>query len=152
MLARVDGPDGRLVGVHRTYLRRDGCGQWQRRDRATFGPIAGGAVRLASVAETLMVGAGIETCLAAMQATKLPAWAALSTSGLVALILPPIVRTVIILADHDVSGADERAARNAAARWRARPAGVHLHVCASRRRRKRRLACRRRRGVPCCLA
>jgi len=29
-----------------------------------------------------MVGEGIETCLAAMQATGNPAWAALSTSGL----------------------------------------------------------------------
>ena len=44
-------------------------------------------------------------------------WAALSTAGLVSLILPPIVRTVVICADHDVNDAGERAARLAADRW-----------------------------------
>jgi hypothetical protein len=119
MVARVDNLDGKLIGVHRTWLERVSADQWHRRDRASLGPIGGGAARLAPAAETLMVGEGIETCLAAMQATAMPAWAALSTSGMVALMLPPIVRTVIILADHDRSGAGERAARDAAARWRA---------------------------------
>jgi putative DNA primase/helicase len=64
-----------------------------------------------------MVAEGIETCLATMQASLMPGWAALSTSGLVALVLPAIVRTVIILADHDPSGAGERAALTAAQRW-----------------------------------
>ena len=68
------------------------------------GSVGGGAVRLAPAQETLMVGEGIETCLAAMQATAMPAWAAVSTSGLKALVLPPTVRTIIILVDDDVSG------------------------------------------------
>jgi hypothetical protein len=82
-----------------------------------LGRAAGGAVRLVPAAETLLIGEGIETCLAAIQATAEPAWAALSTSGLVALALPPIVRTVVTLADHDANRAGERAARAAAARW-----------------------------------
>jgi hypothetical protein len=45
-----------------------------------------------------MIGEGIETCLAAMQAAGDPAWAALSTSGLRALDLPPNARDVIVLA------------------------------------------------------
>jgi putative DNA primase/helicase len=61
-----------------------------------------------------------------MQATAQPAWAALSTSGLVALILPAIVRAVIILADHDANGAGERAARTAAQRWLAEGRRVRL--------------------------
>jgi putative DNA primase/helicase len=117
MVARIDGVDGELIGVHRTWLDRDATGRWRRRDRAMLGRAASGAVRLAPAAETLMVAEGIETAMAAMTATAMPAWAALSTSGLVALRLPPIVRTVIILADNDVSGAGERAARAAAARW-----------------------------------
>jgi phage/plasmid primase-like uncharacterized protein len=66
-----------------------------------------------------MVGEGIETVLSAVQATGLAAWAALSTSGLVALVLPPLplAATVVILADNDRNGAGARAARSAAARW-----------------------------------
>jgi hypothetical protein len=61
-----------------------------------------------------MVGEGIETCLAAMQATGTPAWAALSTSGLRALELPKDVSEVIVLADGDEAG--ESAARDCASR------------------------------------
>ena len=126
MVARVNSLDGELLGAHRTWLTRDESGQWRRRDRASLGPVGGGAVRLAPAAETLLIGEGVETCLAAMQATGMPAWAALSTSGMVALVLPASVRTVIILADHDRSGAGERAARAAAQRWLAEGRRVRL--------------------------
>ena len=76
-----------------------------------LGPCRGGAVRLAAPVDVLMVGEGIETCLAAMQATGHAAWAALSTSGLRALDLPDEVRDVIVLADGDDPG--EAAARDA---------------------------------------
>jgi hypothetical protein len=115
-IARIDSLDAELIGISRTWLDRDAAGIWRRRDRAMLGRAAGGAVRLAPAAETLLIGEGIETCLAAMQATAQPAWAALSTSGLAALVLPPSVRVVIILADNDGNGAGERAARTAAAR------------------------------------
>jgi hypothetical protein len=117
IVARVDNIDGELSGIHRTWLDRDEGGRWRRRDRGSLGPISGGGVRLAPAANTMMVGEGIETTLTAMQACSLPGWAALSTSGMVALALPPIVRTVIILTDNDVNGAGERAARTAAQRW-----------------------------------
>jgi putative DNA primase/helicase len=127
MVARIDSPDGELIGVHRTWLARDTAGIWRRRDRRMLGRAAGGAARLAAPAgETLLVGEGIETCLAAMQATALPAWAALSTEGLKALILPAAARHVVILADHDRSGAGERAARAAAARWMAERRRVRI--------------------------
>jgi len=117
MVARVDSLDGELIGVHRTWIERGPDGMWWRRDRAMLGCAAGGAVRLAPAAETLLIAEGIETCLAPMQATGQPTWAALSTSGMIALELPPIVREVVILADHDRSGAGERAAHTAAQRW-----------------------------------
>ena len=50
-----------------------------------------------------------------MQATGLPAWAALTTSGFHALDLPPEVKRITILSDGDEPGRD--AARVAAARW-----------------------------------
>jgi len=126
MVAQVVGLDGELTGVHRTWLHRDDRGEWCRRDRASLGPVGGGAVRLAPAAETLLVAEGIETALAAIQATAQAAWAALSTSGIVTLWLPPAVRMVIILADHDHSGAGERAAQAAAQRWLAEGRRVRI--------------------------
>ena len=76
-----------------------------------------------------MVGEGIETCLAAMQATGNPAWAALSIPGLRALELPRDVRDVIVLADGDEAG--EAAARDCASRWKREGA-----ACASPARRR----------------
>jgi putative DNA primase/helicase len=111
------GADDEAIAIHRTFLSRHG-GQKApvEPQKMMLGPCRGGAVRLAPVTiEPLMVGEGIETCLAAMQATGRPAWAALSTSGLRALDLPPKVREIIILADGDDAGAT--AAEHAALRW-----------------------------------
>ena len=80
-----------------------------------LGPCRGGAVRLGAPSSLLMVGEGIETCLAAIQATGHPAWAALSTSGLRSLELPEHINDVIVLADGDEPG--EAAARSCASRW-----------------------------------
>jgi phage/plasmid primase-like uncharacterized protein len=127
MLARIDSINGELIGVHRTYLRPDGSGKAEiEPSKAMFGRAAGGAVRLAAAAETLLVGEGIETALSAMQATGISAWAALSAGGIEKLLLPPLVRQVIILADHDANGRGEQAARTAAQRWMAEGRLVRL--------------------------
>ena len=108
------GSDGKPLAIHRTYLAHDGIGKAPvAPQKMMLGPCHGGAVRLAKPGDVLMVGEGIETCLAAMQATGHPAWAALSTSGLRALDLPGSVREVIVLADGDDPG--EAAARGACA-------------------------------------
>ena len=111
------GVDDAPLAIHRTFLARDGLGKAPvDPQKMMLGPCRGGAVRLAPAGDMLMVGEGIETCLAAMQATGHPAWAALSTSGLLALDLPPDVRDVIVLADGDDAG--KAAARGAALRWK----------------------------------
>jgi hypothetical protein len=84
--------------------------------RMMLGPCRGCAVKLAEPGKVLMVGLGIETCLAAMRSRGLPAWAALSTAGLLALDLPRRFRDVIVLADGDEAG--RAAARGAALRWK----------------------------------
>ncbi len=110
------GVDGEPIAVHRTFLRTEGRGKASVEPaRMMLGPCRGGAVRLSEPGEVLMVGEGIETCLAAMQATGHSAWAALSTSGLRTLDLPETVREVIVLADGDDAG--EAAAGNCAQRW-----------------------------------
>jgi putative DNA primase/helicase len=111
------GSDNTPLAVHRTFLARDGAGKAPvDPQKMMFGPCRGGAVRLTAPGDVLMVGEGIETCLAAMLATGHPAWAALSTSGLQALNLPGDVRDVIVLADGDDAG--EEAARDCARRWK----------------------------------
>jgi putative DNA primase/helicase len=100
MVALVtDGGAGNPIGIHRTFLDRDGNRKAPIEPaKMMLGPCRGGTVRLAQPGEALMVGEGIETCLAAMQATAQAAWAALSTSGLRNLDLPREVRDVIVLA------------------------------------------------------
>jgi putative DNA primase/helicase len=121
MVALVSrGPDDASLAVHRMFLSRDGSGKAPvNPEKMMLARCSGGAVHLAPVGGTLIVGEGIETTLSVQQATGLPGWAALSTSGLVALRLPglPLAQTVVIAADHDDPGLE--AAEKAAARWQA---------------------------------
>jgi putative DNA primase/helicase len=118
MVALVtQGETGSPIAIHRTFLARGGQGKAPvDPTKMMLGPCRGGVVRLAEPGDVLMVGEGIETCLAAMQATGNPAWAALSTSGLRSLDLPRDARDVIVLADGDEAG--EAAARDCALRWK----------------------------------
>ena len=111
------GATGSPIAVHRTFLARDGGGKAPVGPaKMMLGPCRGGAVRLGEPGAVLMVGEGIETCLAAMLATGNAAWAALSTSGLRSLDLPRDIRDVIVLADGDEPG--EAAAKECAQRWK----------------------------------
>ena len=119
------GSDDTPLAIHRTFLARDGSGKAPiYPQKMMLGPCRGGAVRLGVPGDVLMVGEGIETCLAAMLATGSPAWAALSTSGLRALNLLGDVREVIVLADGDDPG--EAAARDCALRWQHE--GRHVRI------------------------
>jgi hypothetical protein len=111
------GADYMPLAIHRTFLARDGSGKAPLNPaKMMLGPCRGGVVCLGEPGQVLMVGEGIETCLAAMQVSGHPTWAALSTSGLRALDLPLGIRDVIVLADGDVPG--EAAARDCASRWK----------------------------------
>ena len=111
------GPCGTPIAIHRTFLARDGAGKAPvNPQKMMLGPCRGGAVRLAEPNGALMIGEGIETCLAAMAASGKPAWSALSTSGLRSLDLPDAVRDVIVLADGDPPG--EAAALDCRRRWK----------------------------------
>jgi hypothetical protein len=116
MVALVEHVDHGPVAVHRTFLRWDGTGKaGLDPNKMTLGPCRGGAVRLALAGPILGVAEGIETALSYMQTTGIPTWAALSTSGIRTLILPPEVQEIIIAADADIPGI--RAAQAAARRW-----------------------------------
>jgi putative DNA primase/helicase len=63
MVALVSrGRDDAPLAIHRTFLSRDGAGKAAvEPQRMMLGPCRGGAVRLAPVGDTLMVGEGMET-------------------------------------------------------------------------------------------
>ena len=126
MVALVQrGPDGAPIAIHRTFLKPDGSGKAPvQKQKMMLGPCQGGAVRLADAGDWLGVGEGIETCLSVLQEVGKPVWAALSTSGLKALDLPPVVREVCLLADNDEAG--EQAAIFAGRRWQA--AGISARL------------------------
>ena len=76
-------PGREVVGLHRTFLRVDGRGKAPvSGNKLMLGKCAGGAVRLAPAGPELVLSEGIETGLSVQQATGLPVWATLSTSGL----------------------------------------------------------------------
>jgi DNA primase len=117
MLARVDGPDGAFVAVHRTWLRPDGHKADLVEPKMSLAPTRRGAVRLAAAGLEMAVGEGLETCLAFQQVTETATWCGLSGGGLRAIVLPPLplAATVHVLVDLDEAG--ERAAQIAADRF-----------------------------------
>jgi hypothetical protein len=114
MVAAVQGAG--LPAVHRTYLRPDGTGKADIEPaKAMLGATAGGAVRVTDGPSRLVVAEGIETALSlscGLLRTPATVWAALSTSGIRGLHLPPQVGRLTIAPDGDKAG---REAANALA-------------------------------------
>lgn len=134
LLGQVRDRSGEVIGLHRTYLVTEGNEVRKApiaKPKMMLGRIAGGAVRLASIGKDgrLALCEGIETGLAVMTACQdLPVWATLSTSGLEQVELPPAAQRVLILADHDASGAGLRAAEASARRLRAQGRDVAIAI------------------------
>jgi putative DNA primase/helicase len=133
MAAPVVNMAGELIGVHLTYLKKDGAGkadlpkEFQRECR---GVIRGGAIRLAEhdPDRPLAIGEGVETALAAAQIFDLPAWSAVFAGGLKTMELPPDVRSVIIAADNDVSGCGQKNTLAAYDRWASEGRTVQVKI------------------------
>lgn len=108
MIAPVTDKDGRIIGVHATYLTADAKDNAVGKDgklRRMYGEIAGGLVVLkpADLEQPFILGEGIETVLSAMEITGLPGAAAVSATNL-PKIDPPKCSEVIIVADADEAG------------------------------------------------
>lgn len=119
MVARVRGPSGKAMGLHRTYLRPDGMGKADLKSGAKMmlGACAKGAVRFGKDRPVMALAEGIETALSVGLAGRMAVWATLSTSGMKAVVLPPLpmAAVVIIAADNDPAGL--AAAREASQRF-----------------------------------
>ena len=102
-----------IGGIQRTFLSWTGKGKAQvekNEQKMSLGPTKGGVVRLAEPTEgkPLILGEGVETVLTVMEATGLPGWATLGTSGLVNLDCPTPSPKSSCLAEND-GGPNEKA-------------------------------------------
>ncbi|MDN0076008.1 toprim domain-containing protein [Crenobacter sp. SG2303] len=138
MLAAVTSPAGELVALHRVYLTPDGrkahpvdpaTGEALDAKKlltAREGAMRGAAVRLYEPeGGMLALAEGIETAIAVRLGSGLPCWAMVSAWGLEHTALPESATDVHIMADHDVSGTGQNAAKKLAKRlldeaWRVR--------------------------------
>jgi len=97
-------PDTTPCGVHVTFLNSQGGKAPVETVKRLYGSVRGGAVWLADPGEALAVAEGIESALSYQQITGTPTWAALSTSGLRAVVVPDHVGVIEVAADHDTPG------------------------------------------------
>jgi hypothetical protein len=102
------------VAIHRTALTADG----RKIDRKMFGPVAGSAIKLDAddaVTMGLVIGEGIETCLAARQIGFRPVWALGSAGAIAGFPVLSGIEALSLLEERDE--ANRRATEACAARW-----------------------------------
>ena len=112
MIACVTDLDGRITGVHRTWLDPDGFDHVRlgkapiETPRRAMGDLLGNAVRFGMADDDVLVaGEGIETMLSLRCALPtLPMAAALSANHLSAMALSPGLRRLYIARDADAAG------------------------------------------------
>ena len=110
LIASVRNGDGKLTGIHRTWLapELDPAGSGKApiaTPRRAMGDLLGRGVRFGQAGETMIAGEGIETMLSLRQILPaIPMIAALSAAHLAALQLPPVLRRLYIARDNDAAG------------------------------------------------
>jgi len=112
MIASVRDNDGKLTGVHRTWLDPTGSDKAPvATPRRAMGELLGNGVRLGEAETVMIAGEGIETVLSLRQILPaMPMIAALSGAHLAALQLPPTLRRLYIARDNDDAGRHAAAA------------------------------------------
>lgn len=101
--------NGKIVGVHRTYLAADGRSKANVSSaKKMLGACSGGHLRIDDYGPKLVIAEGIETALSVKKACPgLPVWAALSLGNMGAQV-PKAVTELILCADGD--NKDQKAA------------------------------------------
>ena len=124
LLAAVTDVDGRITGVHRTWLDRQRPAKAPLSDpRRSLGQLLGNGVRFGFVTDVLAAGEGIETMLALKSVLPdLPMIAALSANHLAALDLSPMLARLYVARDRDAAGQMAAARLHA----RGREAGIDV--------------------------
>ena len=136
MLALVTSAAGEELGVHQTFLLRDGSAKAPLGDKARLFTAGsrlgvGGGIWFGDVApeREFIVAEGIESLLSALRLLGAAAGcAALSEGGIRRLVLPPGVKKIRIFADHDIKGQGLAAAQAAKRRWTAEGRTVAISI------------------------
>ena len=114
LVAAVASVDNMLTGVQRTYLSESGMGKLAvAKPKLSLGRVAGGAIRLAPCAASLIACEGLEDGLTLQQELGRATWVAAGASMLPSMQFPDGVRQVAIGGDADDAG---RAATDKAAK------------------------------------
>jgi putative DNA primase/helicase len=112
ILARVSGPTGETVNLHRTFIDYAGMKLPIERPKRMMPhktPV-GCAVRLCPVSPRMGVAEGIENALSAWLLKGVPCWATTGTSFLEGFVIPAGVEELVIFGDNDKNFAGQRAA------------------------------------------
>lgn len=106
MIAAVTDLEGRITGVHRSWLSPDGAGKAPvDPPRKAMGDLLGNAVRFGDAKDVMAAGEGIETILSLRQALPtMPIVSALSAGHLAAILFPADLRRLYIVRDNDLAG------------------------------------------------
>lgn len=125
MIAKVSGPNGEGVNIHRTFLRNG-----VKAYRAMMpGELPDGcAIRLGEAGEHLAVAEGIETALAVTKRFGYVCWSLISTAGMVKFRPPPGVKALSIYADNDEKFGGQAAAYTLAHRLATMPNPIAVDV------------------------
>ena len=103
MLACIQGADGYVITLHRTYLNAGQKAPQREAKKVLSAGINSAAVRLFEATDELAIAEGIETALAVHLRTGKPVWAAISAGNMEKLWLPETVRRISIYADNDAN-------------------------------------------------
>ena len=130
-------PPSRVMGVHLTLLRPDGCGKaGTSHDKLMIGPSSGWPIMIAPINDLggLTIAEGVEDALSLHRATGLGAWAAGAANRLPKLagVMPLDAECVMIVVDDDAAGrrASGELARSLASR------GIEVIMLGSRTARR----------------
>lgn len=103
-------------GIHRTYLD----GHARKLGRRMLGRAHNAAVKLdcdADVTNSLTIGEGVETSLAARQLSLGPVWAVGSSGAIGAMPVLAGIEVLRVLAEHDANGANARSVAKVSEQW-----------------------------------
>jgi putative DNA primase/helicase len=130
MVAAIQDVDGRMCGLHETYLTQAGEKANVDPQRRVHGKMPEGcAIRLMPIPDdTMGVAEGIETAFSAAAMFGVPTWATVCDIRMAVFSPPEGVQRVLVFGDCDASYAGQTAAYGLARRLESRGINAEVHI------------------------